>query len=62
MRKLDKKDLKKFFNLQSKDKIFKDAVTPKSCGGGDGFKYLALLGDFILNLTLLILHYTHHPN
>ncbi len=52
MRKVDKKDLKKFFNLQSKDKIFNDAITPKSCGGGDGFKYLALLGDFVLNLTL----------
>ena len=52
MRKLFKKELKEFFNLQSKDKIFKDVITPKSCGGGDGFKYLALLGDFVLNFDL----------
>ena len=52
MRKLDKKELQKFFNLQSSNRIFKDAITPKSCGGGDSFKYLALLGDFVLNLTL----------
>ncbi len=49
------KNNKKFFNLEQNELLYKKAITPKSCGGGDKFKYLALLGDFILNLTLF--HY-----
>ena len=45
-------DLQKFFLLENQEALFKQAITPKSCGGGDEFKYLALLGDYIFNLTL----------
>lgn len=46
------KNLKTFFNLEQNELLYSKAITPKSCGGGDNFKYLALLGDFVLNLTL----------
>lgn len=46
------KNNKKFFDLEQNEMVYNEAITPKSCGGGDKFKYLALLGDFILNLTL----------
>jgi len=46
------KNLKIFFNLEQNELLYSEAITPKSCGGGDNYKYLALLGDFVLNLTL----------
>ncbi len=52
MFRLDKNNLKDVFSLKENEDLYKNAITPKSCGGGDNFKYLALLGDFILNLTL----------
>ena len=45
-------NLRKFFSLEENEELYKNAITPRSCGGGDDFKYLALLGDFVLNLTL----------
>ncbi len=45
-------NLRKVFSLEENEDLYKNAITPKSCGGGDDFKYLALLGDFVLNLTL----------
>lgn len=44
--------LQKYFNLEKHDLLFKQAITPKSCGGGEEFKLLALLGDRLLNLEL----------
>ena len=44
--------LQKYFNLENHDLLFKQAITPKSCGGGEEFKLLALLGDRLLNLEL----------
>ncbi|KKM00830.1 hypothetical protein LCGC14_1800520 [marine sediment metagenome] len=44
--------LKEFFNLENNEEDFHNAITPKSCGGGDEFKLLALLGDRVLNLEL----------
>ena len=40
-----KSKLKEFFNLEENEEYFRHAITPKSCGGGDEFKLLALLGD-----------------
>ncbi|KKK94589.1 hypothetical protein LCGC14_2681330, partial [marine sediment metagenome] len=45
-------NLRKVFSLEENEELYNNAITPKSCGGGDDFKYLALLGDFVLNLTL----------
>ena len=50
---MEYKELKQFFNLENNEEYFKQATTPKSCGGGDEFKLLALFGDRILNLELL---------
>ncbi|MHA1274906.1 MAG: putative dsRNA-binding protein, partial [Promethearchaeota archaeon] len=44
--------LKEFFNLEKNEVEYQHAITPKSCGGGDEFKLLALLGDRVLNLEL----------
>ena len=44
--------LKEFFSLENNEDDFKKATTPKSCGGGDEFKLLALLGDRVINLEL----------
>ncbi len=41
------------FQLSEEDPLFKSATHPKSCGGGDDFKFLALYGDALLNLLLL---------
>jgi dsRNA-specific ribonuclease len=41
------------FQLSKEDPLFKSAIHPKSCGGEDEFKFLALYGDAILNLLLL---------
>jgi ribonuclease-3 len=42
-----------FFQLSEHNSSFNLALCPKSCGGDDEFKYLALYGDAILNLLLL---------
>ena len=47
-----KNKIKEFFNLEENQEFFQFAITPKSCGGGDEFKLLALLGDRVLNLEL----------
>ena len=44
--------LESFFSLENSKNLFRQATTPKSCGGKADFKYLALLGDFLLNLGL----------
>jgi len=49
---MDNLNLKQFFILENNDDLFNQAITPKSCGGGEEFKLLALLGDRILNLEL----------
>ncbi len=49
---MDEFNLKRFFMLENHETLFKQAITPKSCGGGDQFKYFALLGDYIINLSL----------
>ncbi|MHA1977117.1 MAG: putative dsRNA-binding protein [Candidatus Hodarchaeales archaeon] len=41
------------FQLSEEESMFKLAIHPKSCGGGEEFKFLALYGDIILNLILL---------
>ncbi len=41
------------FQLSEEDPLFNSAIYPKSCGGGEEFKFLALYGDAILNLLLL---------
>jgi len=41
------------FQVSEEDLLFKSALHPKSCGGGEEFKFLALYGDAILNLLLL---------
>lgn len=45
-------ELISFFSLGNSKKLFKQATTPKSCGGKAVFKRLALLGNFLLNLGL----------
>ena len=47
-----KRKIQEFFNLEENQDYFRYATTPKSCGGGDEFKLLALLGDRVLNLEL----------
>ncbi len=49
---MDVSKLKQFFILENNDDLFNQAITPLSCGGGDEFKLLALLGDRVLNLEL----------
>jgi ribonuclease-3 len=44
--------LKEFFHLEENQDDYQYAITPKSCGGGEEFKLLALLGDRVLNLEL----------
>ena len=41
------------FKLENNEALFTQATTPRSCGGGDEFKHLALIGDQILNQVLL---------
>jgi len=45
--------LKELFHLTQHETLFTTAVTPKSCGGTEEFKYLALIGDKILDLCLI---------
>jgi len=49
---MGERELKEYFNLNNNEELFNDAITPKSCGCGEGFKLLALLGDRVLNLEL----------
>ncbi len=48
-----KTQLATLFQLSVQNSSFNSALHPKSCGGDDEFKYLALYGDAILNLLLL---------
>ena len=48
-----KNQLMEYFHLSENEEIFSLAIQPKSCGGGDSFKFLALYGDCVLNLILL---------
>jgi dsRNA-specific ribonuclease len=48
-----KNQLMEFFQLTEEGEIFSLALQPKSCGGGDDFKFLALYGDTVLSLLLL---------
>ncbi len=48
-----KNQLMEYFQLSENEEIFSLAIQPKSCGGGDAFKFLALYGDSVLNLLLL---------
>lgn len=50
---MEKKNLMKYFRLEKHQDLFDKAIRPKSCGGGDEFKFLALKGDFILKISLL---------
>ncbi|MHA1237062.1 MAG: putative dsRNA-binding protein [Candidatus Hodarchaeales archaeon] len=45
--------LMEYFQLSENRELFSLAIQPKSCGGGDTFKFLALYGDSVLNLLLL---------
>ncbi len=51
---LNRTNLMKLFQLEDNQEIFDLALTPKSCGGGDEFKLLALYGDKIIDLALII--------
>ena len=55
LRKSRIEELKKFFGIENDDELFLQAITPPSCGGGKGFKSLALKGDNKLNTYLNIL-------
>jgi ribonuclease-3 len=48
-----KNHLMEFFHLPDDKELFKQAIHPKSCGGDYSFKFLALIGDNILNIALL---------
>lgn len=50
---MEKKNLMRYFRLEKHQDLFDKAIRPKSCGGGDEFKFLALKGDFILKISLL---------
>ena len=57
---MKKEELIRFFKLDKYDELFLKAIQPKSCGGDDEFKFLALKGDYILKACLLdILHRTY---
>lgn len=48
-----KETIQSLFHLGKFEEEFHEATTPKSCGGTDKFKYLALIGDQILNLGII---------
>ena len=50
---MNETELKELFILDEDEIYFKNARKPKSCGGGDEFKHLALYGDNMINLALL---------
>lgn len=41
------------FKLENSKQLFQQAVNPKSAGGGDEFKLLALIGDKVFDLLLI---------
>ncbi|MHA2362844.1 MAG: putative dsRNA-binding protein [Candidatus Hodarchaeales archaeon] len=45
--------LKEFFILEEDNVLFNQAITPPSCGGGEEFKFLALIGDKVIHLLLI---------
>ena len=45
--------LQTYFALENNSDLFTDAIKPPSCGGSESFKYLALIGDKILDLSLI---------
>ena len=51
-----KQSLVKFFCLENNLDLFQEAISPKSCGGSDLFKFFALIGDKILDLSLIELY------
>ncbi|NHJ47056.1 MAG: hypothetical protein FK733_04640 [Asgard group archaeon] len=58
---MDKTDLLKFFKLNKHLELFEQATKPKSCGGGDEFKQLAMIGDNNINRALMDI-YSHIKN
>jgi dsRNA-specific ribonuclease len=58
---MDKKELLTFFKLEDHTDLFEKATKPKSCGGGDEFKQLALHGDTTINRALMDI-YSHIKN
>jgi dsRNA-specific ribonuclease len=56
-----KHGLMQFFLLTDESAIFKEAIHPKSCGGENSFKFLALIGDNVLNLILLAVISANKP-
>jgi dsRNA-specific ribonuclease len=58
---MDKKELLAFFKLEDQIDLFEQATKPKSCGGGDEFKQLAMHGDTTINRALMDI-YSHIKN
>jgi dsRNA-specific ribonuclease len=58
---MDKKGLLKFFKLTKHLDLFEQATKPKSIGGGEEFKQLALHGDNTINRALMDI-YSHIKN
>jgi dsRNA-specific ribonuclease len=56
-----KTQLMEYFHLSDDEELFKQAIHPKSCGGGHSFKFFALIGDIILNLVLLEIISNNEP-
>jgi dsRNA-specific ribonuclease len=50
---IPKKNLAELFQLLNQSEIFHQALQPKSLGGSNSFKLLAIYGDNILNISLL---------
>ncbi|MHA1211220.1 MAG: double-stranded RNA binding motif domain-containing protein [Candidatus Heimdallarchaeota archaeon] len=50
---MNKNTLLEYFKLEKHPRLFDKALHPKSCGGGDEFKFMALRGDYLLKLCLL---------
>jgi len=48
-----KSKLKEFFNLENQKLLFNEAISPRSCDGGNRFEILALIGDKLLDLALI---------
>jgi len=58
---MDKNELLTFFKLEGHADLFEQATKPKSCGGGDEFKKLALHGDTTINRAIMDI-YSHIKN
>jgi dsRNA-specific ribonuclease len=50
---MKEKELRQFFQLDKHNEIFRQALTPRSCGGDAKFEQLAMIGDKILGLGLI---------